>query len=469
MTGSPDPRRSLPGVDRLLDTDPFVALLQAHPRGLVVDALRTMLAEVRRGLDARAPDPVPDTPVAWAAGVEAQIARMLRPSLRRVVNATGVILHTNLGRAPLAPAAARAMAAIAEGYSNLEFDLEEGARGSRYDHCVGLLTALTGAEDALVVNNCAAALVLALNTVAGGKGVAVSRGELVEIGGGFRIPEMLERSGARLVEVGATNRTRIDDYRDAAAEDEALGAILKVHRSNFRISGFTEEASLPDLVGLSAELGLPSLFDLGSGLFVRPDTLGLPPEPTVQEAVRSGVGAVVVSGDKLLGGPQAGIILGRREWVSRMRSNPLCRALRVDKVALAGLEATLSLYGDPETALREIPTLRMLAEPPHEIEARARAILEGLSAEGVDAALAPALSVVGGGTYPGVELPSWSVRIPGSPERGGGRAVAAAAREGDLPVVCRVEDDDVVIDARTVDAGEVAQVVVTLGRVWGQG
>lgn len=469
MTGSPDPRRSLPGVDRLLGTDPFIALLQAHPRGLVVDALRTTLAEVRQGLDLSAPEPVPDTPSDWADRVDAQIQRMLRPSLRRVVNATGVVLHTNLGRAPLAPAAARAMAAISDGYSNLEFDLEEGSRGSRYDHCVGLLTQLTGAEDALVVNNCAAALVLALNTVAGGKGVTVSRGELVEIGGGFRIPEMLERSGARLVEVGATNRTRIDDYREAASGDEALGAILKVHRSNFRISGFTEEAPLADLVGLGEELGVPSLFDLGSGLFVSPDILGLPPEPTVQEAVRSGVGAVVVSGDKLLGGPQAGIILGRTEWVSRMRANPLCRALRVDKVALAGLEATVSLYRDPEAALREIPVLRMLAESADEIEARARTILEGLSAAGVHAALAPGFSVVGGGTYPGVELPSWCVRIPASSHEGGPRAIAAAAREGDFPVVCRIEDDDLVIDARTVDVGEVDQVVETFVRLGGQG
>ncbi len=463
MSRSPDPRRSLPGVDSLLETGPFQALCELHPRSLVVRSLRATLDEVRAGLEGAPPSPLPEGPEEWAALTSSRVDLALRPSLRRSVNATGVVLHTNLGRAPLAPGAVRAMAAVAEGYSNLEFDLEEGVRGSRYVHCVGLLRELTGAEDALVVNNCAAALVLALNTAARGRGVAVSRGELVEIGGGFRIPEMLDRSGSRLVEVGATNRTRIGDYEEAAAEGDGLGAILKVHRSNFRITGFTEEASLPEVVELARRLGIPSLFDLGSGLLLPPDLLGLPPEPTLSEAVRSGVDAVVVSGDKLLGGPQAGIILGSRPLVSEMRSNPLCRALRVDKVALAGLEATLALYRNPEVALREIPTLRMLAAPLDEIGARAEAMRVGLAAGGLDATMEEGASLVGGGTYPGVELPSRCVRIR-SRSAGWGRALAAAARRSDPPVVCRLEDDDLLLDARTVDSGEVDTVVACFVR-----
>lgn len=463
MTRAPDPRRSLPGVDRLVETDPFAALLELHPRSLVVRSLRIVLEEARTGLEGDPAAPVPETPDEWAALTAARVDLTLQPSLRRVINATGVVLHTNLGRAPLAPTAVAAMAAVGQGYSNLEFDLEEGSRGSRYVHCVGLLRELTGAEDALVVNNCAAALVLALNTAARGKGVAVSRGELVEIGGGFRIPEMLDRSGSRLVEVGATNRTRIGDYEKAAGRGTEVGAILKVHRSNFRITGFTEEASLAEVVELAGRLGVSSLFDLGSGLFVPPELLGLPPEPTVPQAVRSGVDAVVVSGDKLLGGPQAGIVLGKKALVSEMRSNPLCRALRVDKVALAGLEATLALYRDPAAAVREIPTLRMLAAPMEDLDARAGAIRDGLVAAGIDAVVEEGSSLVGGGTYPGVELASRCVRVR-SGGGGGGRALAAAARRSDPPVVCRLEDDDVILDPRTIDPAEVESVVTSLRR-----
>jgi L-seryl-tRNA(Ser) seleniumtransferase len=446
-----------------MESGPFAALCEVHPRALVVRSLRAVLDEVRAGLEGESPSTLPDNPGEWAALTSARVDLTLRPSLRRTINATGVVLHTNLGRAPLAPVAVAAMAGVGEGYSNLEFDLEEGRRGSRYVHCVGLLRELTGAEDALVVNNCAAALVLALNTAARGRGVAVSRGELVEIGGGFRIPEMLDRSGSRLVEVGATNRTRIGDYEEAAESAGEVGAILKVHRSNFRITGFTEEASLAEVVELAGRMGIPSLFDLGSGLFLPAGLLGLPEEPTVPEAVRSGVDAVVVSGDKLLGGPQAGLILGKEALISEMRSNPLCRALRVDKVALAGLEATLALYRDPAVALRAIPTLRMLAAPIEEIAARAETIRAGLAAGGLDSAIEAGASLVGGGTYPGVELASRCVRIPSGSD-GEGRALAAAARRGDPPVVCRLEDDDVLLDARTIDPDEVDAVVACLVR-----
>jgi L-seryl-tRNA(Ser) seleniumtransferase len=298
------------------------------------------------------------------------------------VNATGVVLHTNLGRAPLAAAAVEAMVAAAQDYTNLEYDLERGERGSRYVHCASLLAELTGADAALVVNNAAAALVLALNTLARGRGVLVSRGELVEIGGGFRIPEMLERSGARLVEVGATNRTRMGDY-ERAFDEEDVGTILKVHRSNFRITGFTEEATLAQLAELARARNVPLVHDLGSGLMLEAATLGLADEPLPHDSLAAGSDLVTFSGDKLLGGPQAGLVVGSADLVAQMRANPLCRALRVDKVTLAGLEATLRLYRDPEQAREEIPVLRMLAEEPAAVQTRAAAAAAALAALGV--------------------------------------------------------------------------------------
>lgn len=431
-----------------LAADPAVATLaERWPRALVVEAVRREIDAVRRALAAD-PAATPDGPEDWAARVEARLTAADVPSLRRVVNATGVVLHTNLGRAPLANAARDAMAAAASGYSNLEYDLDEGRRGSRYDHCVSLLRELTGAEDALVVNNCAAALMLALNTVAAGRGVAVSRGELVEIGGGFRVPEVMERSGARLVEVGSTNRTRLGDYREAV-ETGDVAALLKVHRSNFRVTGFTEEAGLAELAALAVEHDLPLVHDLGSGLLADPAALGLPDEPRASGSLAAGADVVAISGDKLLGGPQAGILLGRSETVAALRRNPMCRALRVDKVTLAGLEATLRLYRAPEQALRTIPTLRMLAAPVDEVERRARALADGLELDR-PVRVAPGDGAVGGGTYPGVTIPSWTVRIGGA----GVDAFATALRDGDPPVVARVESDEVVVDLRTVAPGE---------------
>ena len=355
-----DARRLIPSLELLLESEGFLGLLQAHPRGLVVQHLRTEVDRVRRELgdggDPGALGGDVEDPRLYAAGVEARLRVSATPSLRAVINGTGVILHTNLGRAALADSALDAMASVARGYANLEYDLGAGSRGSRYDHCTALLQELTGAGGALVSNNGAAALILALRTLAFGRSVLVSRGELVEIGGGFRIPEILESAGGVLVEVGSTNRTRLEDYRAASAKsDPAL--ILKVHRSNFRITGFTEEASLEELVGLGAELGVPVVHDQGSGLLVDPERLGLPPEPRPTESLAAGADVVAFSGDKLLGGPQAGILLGKAEWIDDMRKNPLCRAVRVDKTALAGLEATLQLYRDPESTLREIPVL----------------------------------------------------------------------------------------------------------------
>jgi len=390
---------------------------------------------------------LPAQPVEWGAWVERLLGEMDKGSLRRVVNATGVVIHTNLGRAPLSEATRAAMARAGSGYSNLEFDLQAGERGSRYLHCIHLLRELTGAEDALVVNNNAAAVVLGLNTLAAGREVLVSRGELVEIGGGFRIPDMLSRSGATLREVGTTNRTRLADYREAAQEGDAA-AILKVHRSNFKISGFTEEASLAELAELAADAGLFLFHDLGSGLLADPQDLGLPPEPRAADSLRAGAGAVAISGDKLLGGPQAGIILGAKEVVSAMRLNPLCRAFRVDKVTLAGLEATLRHYLDPEEALKEIPVLRMLMAPLDGLEARSRALASGLQQEGFDLTVEEGAGVVGGGTFPGVELPAWNLRLrlPGA----SATELARRLRTLDPPVIVRVEKDDLVVDLRTV-------------------
>jgi L-seryl-tRNA(Ser) seleniumtransferase len=449
-----DLRRNLPGVDVLLSAPAFRELVEGHPRPRVVKAIREVLEAVRRELEETGGEeegrgPFPEVSPADYAGRAALILEeWSRPSLRPVINATGVVLHTNLGRAPLSRATREAMARAGEGYSNLEFDLEGGGRGSRYVHCVDLLRELTGAPDVLVVNNCAAAVVLALNTLGRGRQVLVSRGELVEIGGGFRIPEMLARSGAVLREVGTTNRTRLSDYREVAQDEEVAG-ILKVHRSNFRLTGFTEEASLEELAELARARGLFLVHDLGSGLYMDTERLGLPFEPRAPESLRKGVQAVATSGDKLLGGPQAGIILGQKGVVGAMRDNPLCRALRVDKVTLAGLEATLRHYLDPEEALREIPALRMLALPLEELKERARQIQENLEGGMLEVRVEEGSGRVGGGTYPGVELPTWLIRV--RPRSMSAETLAARLRDGDPPVVGRREDDEVLLDLRTVE------------------
>ena len=461
-----DPRSRIPGLDRLLLEEGARPFLAQFPRPRVAEALREAVDRARTAV-ARGEWPHdPADPGPYLAEAAECLARAEVPSLRPALNATGVVLHTNLGRAPMAPEACAAMLAVAGNYSNLEFDLETGARGSRYTHCAALLSELTGAEDALVVNNCAAALVLALNTLAAGRGVVVSRGELVEIGGGFRIPEMLERAGTRLVEVGSTNRTRIDDYERAVEGESDVGAFLKVHRSNFRVSGFTSEASIEELADLSTRLAIPLIHDVGSGLMVDPATLGLPPEPRASTSVRVGVDVAVFSGDKLLGGPQAGILVGRRSLIASVRSNPLCRALRVDKGTLAALEATLRLYRDPETVCDRIPVLRMLTTPADELERRAAGIANGINARlGQDfAAIAADEGRVGGGTFPEHGLPTHVVRVV-DPPRGPNR-LAAALRAGSPPLVVRVDREAVVIDPRTLEPDDDQHVVDAFVEAW---
>ena len=445
-----DPRREIPSVDALLASPEFEPILKGFPRQLVVTVTRIVIEEIRNRLLAGDKDIEPDGLDYYARMVLIRLGKETMPSLRGVINATGVVLHTNLGRAPLAEVAADAMAAAARGYSNLEYDVELGKRGSRYDHCVKLLRELTGAEDAIVVNNNAAALVLVLNTTAKGKGVAVSRGELVEIGGGFRIPEILERAGAFLVEVGSTNRTRLSDYEDSIKKGE-VAAILKVHRSNFRITGFTEDTTLASLADLANQEGIPLLHDLGSGLFITADALALPAEPLASDSLNAGADLVAVSGDKLLGGPQAGIILGTSGLIDSLRQNPLCRALRVDKVTLAGLEATLQLYRDPAQALESVPTLRMLGNTPEALGKRCEQLAAELKGLGVGSSIVKSEGRVGGGTYPGVKLPGFALALNGPH---GAEALAMHLRNGDPPVIARIVDKRVFIDLRTVLPGQ---------------
>ena len=443
-----DARRRLPSVGSLLESGGVQALLGQTPRSVVVDAIRRTIDAARLE-----PSTAPSTDDEWARAVADAVAQTNAPSLRRVINATGVVLHTNLGRAPLAAAAIDAIVRVAQGFSNLEYDLEAGARGSRYVHCRELLRELTGAEDALVVNNGAAALVLVLNTVADGREAIVSRGELVEIGGSFRVPDIMRKSGARLVEVGTTNRTHAEDYERAVSAE--TGAILKVHRSNFALAGFVAEASIAALSSLGTPRGIPVIHDLGSGLLISLAGYGLDGEPTAREALRAGATIVTMSGDKLLGGPQAGIILGSRQVLDRVRKNPLTRSYRVDKLTLAALEATLALYRDPARAVREIPALAQLTEPVatlHERAVRLRATIDDPRVEVVETKAS-----VGGGAFPTAEIPSAGIAIGGRAD-----AVEKRLRQNDPPIVGRIADGRVILDLRTIAPSEDAEVVTAV-------
>ncbi len=381
------------------------------------------------------------------------ISALHQPSLRKVVNATGVILHTNLGRAPLCAEAVQRLVEIAEGYSNLEYSLGKGERGSRYDHVQKILCELSGAEDALVVNNNAAAVMLVLNSLAEGKKVIVSRGELVEIGGEFRIPEVMEKSGADLTEVGTTNRTRLKDYEKAICPDTAL--ILKVHTSNFRIIGFTEDTDLMSLVSLGKKYDIPVVYDLGSGCFAELDHHGLEREPTVRDTLATGVDVVTFSGDKLLGGPQAGVILGRKKVLDVIKKNPINRALRIDKLTLAALEATLIQYLQPETAVKRLRVLRALTEKPADVAKRAKKLMSMLRRghfEGLTMSLKKGFSMSGGGSLPGQEIPTMLLSVVSmhmSPS-----TVEERLRQLDVPVIARIAEDEVLFDLRTIEETE---------------
>jgi L-seryl-tRNA(Ser) seleniumtransferase len=431
-----DPRRRLPSVDRLLHEPGIVELEARAPRNALVAAVREAIDAARQGRSG--------VPEDWVADVRERLAARTVASLRPVLNATGVVLHTNLGRAPLAAAALRAMTGVAQGYSALEYDLATGTRGHRAEHCRRLLAELSGAEDGLVVNNAAGALVLALNALAPGGRVLISRGELIEIGGSFRIPDILEKSGATLVEVGTTNRTHLDDYRRHL---EGCAAILTVHRSNFEQRGFVTTPPPAELGSLARQAGFPYLYDVGSGLLADLAPWGLGGEPRVQEAVAAGAELVLFSGDKLLGGPQAGCLVGSARAVDACRTNPFARALRADKFTLAALEATLALYRDPPVAIREIPVLAMLTLSSTELADRAARLMALLPPT-----LAPVMidgqSAVGGGAFPGGVLPTTLVSLdPGSL---GANGLALRLRLGDPPVIARVEQERILLDPRTL-------------------
>jgi L-seryl-tRNA(Ser) seleniumtransferase len=416
--------RDLPSVDELLRDE----RLAAEPHDLAVAAARTALRRAREDISAGVePGSLVDAVLAELAGARA-------PSLRRVLNATGVLVHTNLGRAPLAPSALERVVEVGGGYSNLEYDLAEGARGSRQDHLAGLLRRLTGAEAALVVNNNAAAILLALAALAEGREVVVSRGELIEIGDGFRIPDVLARSGATLVEVGTTNRTRAGDYERAIGPGTAL--LLRVHQSNFRVVGFSEQPRLAELAHVARRHDLPLVDDLGSGA-LRP----VGDEPTPAESLRAGADLVCFSGDKLLGGPQAGIVVGRADLVGRLRRHPLQRALRADKLTLAALEGTLVLALDPASR-DEVPVLRMLHEPLEDVRARAERLAALVGGE-----VEETVARVGGGALPLAELPSAACALE--------ETLAGALRRGEPPVVAVVRDGRTLLDCRTLAEDEI--------------
>jgi len=448
--------RSLPSVDQLVRrvaADPALAGLS---RARLTAAVREALDAERRRV--REQSATPADPDALAARVVEGVRRAGRFSLRPVINATGVVLHTNLGRAPLADAARAAIDGVAAGYSNLEYDLARGERGSRHDHLRGLLRELTGAEDAVVVNNNAAATVLGLAALAAGKQVIVSRGELVEIGGSFRLPDILALSGGVLVEVGTTNKTHRRDYEAAIGLD--TGLLLKVHRSNFAIVGFTSEVAAEDVVAIGRARGVATMIDLGSGALVDRATQrrwGLPDEPTVAEAVASGADLVTFSGDKLLGGPQAGIAVGSAAAIERVRKHPLMRALRPDKLTLAGLAATLALVRDG--ALDAIPTTRMLGASGEVLRAAAEALAATIGAvPGFAITVEPCTSTVGGGAMPTAQLASWAVALAGP----SADAIDAALRRARVPVIGRIEAGRVWLDVRTIAAEEHAMVAAAV-------
>jgi L-seryl-tRNA(Ser) seleniumtransferase len=452
----------LPKIDAVLGRDDVRAL--DVPRFALVQAVRELVGEQRRRILAGdAPEARADALAPATRDIEQRARALARPSLRPVINATGVVIHTNLGRAPLGQAAIAHVCAIAGGYSNLEYDLDAGGRGSRHGHVTAALAALTGAGDAVVVNNNAAAVMLALAALASGREVIVSRGELVEIGGSFRIPDVMRMSGAELVEVGTTNKTRLSDYEQAVREPTRTGLLLKVHRSNFAIIGFTEEASAAELAALGRRAGVPTMVDLGSGLLLEPaelQAMGLPPEPTPRAVIAAGIDVVCFSGDKLLGGPQAGVVCGSASVIARLRAHPLMRVLRPDKLTLAALDATLAAYRDrrgPDPAA--VPALAMLGETEASVKrraeaalARVRALLAGALAQGAplaEVSVAPCESAVGGGAMPTARLPSWGLALAPVP---GTRAtdLELGLRRADPPVIARIVDDRVVLDMRTV-------------------
>lgn len=459
--------KQLPKIDEVLLILEKQNIYDLAPRDIVKESCRTVVQKLRDKVvnaSKKELEKVSLDTSAVALEVERSIKGLYRYSLRRVVNATGVILHTNLGRAPLCPEALQRIMEVGRGYSNLEFDLDKGERGQRYDHVNKLICALTGAEDALIVNNNAAAVLLVLNTLAEAKEAIVSRGELIEIGGEFRIPEIMHKSNSRLREVGTTNRTRLGDYEKAINDN--TGLILKVHTSNFRIVGFTEEADIASLVDLGKSRGIPVMDDLGSGCLIDLDLYGLQHEPTVRETLDAGVDVVTFSGDKLLGGPQAGIIVGKKDALAKIKKNPLNRALRIDKFTLAALEATLMNYLNPAEAVKKLRALKALTESITEVKKRALKLMAKLHKGNFDSlqcTIREDFAAAGGGSLPTQQIPTVLVAVKN-------RNIPATKMEEKLrhlevPVIVRVDKDEILFDLRTVSEDDFAYIIEGLKQI----
>jgi len=453
--------KMIPKVDRVLEWEAVRKLLAGQPRELVLKAVRVVLDNLRSGARAGGLDDAAFGEQAVCSEVARELRLLTRPSLKRVINGSGIVIHTNLGRSILPEAAREALNTIAFSYSNLEFDLDAGVRGSRYSHVEALLCELTGAEAAIVVNNNAAAVLLSLSALAAGREAVVSRGELVEIGGSFRIPEVMRLSGVTLKEVGTTNRTHPKDYSGAVSENTAL--FLKVHCSNFAVLGFTKEVTAEEMVELGKAAGVPVLADMGSGNLVDLSNRLPCPEPTVQDFVRAGVDVITFSGDKLLGGPQAGIIVGKKPFIEAMKKHQLLRALRMDKLTLASLEATLALYRDEMVALKEVPTLRMLTATLPELTARARKIagqLRRRTPDGLTFKLSEGFSQAGGGTLPLLNLPTMLIEV--SVEGLSPNEIESRLRGGEIPVIGRINKNAFLLDPRTLQDGDLNDLAAAL-------
>ncbi len=437
---------NLPSVDEILKSKQGMEWLGTYPRRYVLQAIRETIdlkrKEIIEGL------PVDLSEEVMIATAENIIEKLTSYSLRPLINATGIVIHTNLGRSILSERALDNIKRVSGSYSNLEYDIEEGKRGKRYSHIKRILREVTGAEDALIVNNNAAAVMLCLSTLAKGREVVVSRGELVEIGGSFRMPEVMKASGAVLREVGTTNKTHLYDYENAI--NEATSLILKVHKSNYKITGFAEEISIEDLVSLGIRHNIPVMFDLGSGCLIDLKPFGIYNEPVVKDIVKTGVDITTFSGDKLLGGPQGGVVVGRREYIEKIQKNPITRAMRIDKLTLSGFEATLMEYVDEEKAIENIPTLRMLLQKPEEISDRANKIAKRLKNEikNVHINVMADSSRTGGGSLPEVDLPTYVVSIKS--DKVSVNEFEERLRKGTPPIIARIKEDSLIIDARTV-------------------
>lgn len=443
--------RKLPKIDELLNEEKIMRASEGLPRSQVKDALRKVIDEKRKLL---LNDHADEEEVAYGRIVEEAVIAVTacgRRSLRRVINGTGVVLHTNLGRARLSRAAIEAVCEAAGNYSTLEYDPAAGCRGSRHDHVESVITRITGAEAAMVVNNNAAATMLCLAALGKGREIIISRGELVEIGGSFRIPEIMEESGAFLREVGTTNKTKYSDYEENIGEN--TGALLKVHTSNYKIIGFTEEVSLQELKQLAQAHHLPLIYDMGSGLLAGLEEVGIG-EPTVREGLAAGADVILFSGDKLLGGPQGGVIAGKKTYIEKMKRHPLARVLRVDKMTLAAMEATFRAYYDEERAMREIPVLSMLTKSGGLLEQEARELKRKIEEKnlGFDLRVEPSVGKVGGGSAPAAVLEGYAVSL--SHGKIPVQIIEAALREGELPVIVRVSHDRILIDPRTMTERE---------------